>query len=516
MEERGKPRPETDSPELLAPRRGVPLAGIALAAAVIGVVAVCLWRLQFATDAIVGQDGYFHIKFAYLMSHGHGLIRKLPWLHFTIHRDFYRDHHFLQHVLYVPFTFGDLRIGAKVAAWFFATAGMSTFYIVAARRGKVVAAVLTMIMLGASACFLERMMFPRVPSMAMIALLLVFHALIARRNRYLAGVMFSFVWLYDGFILGVFAIVGFLVADLLVDRKWNWRTVTWGLGGTAAGMIVNPYFPHNIKSYIFNLQRAATSAQVTVDTGWEWMPFDLGFLLQSAKSIWIALGVAILLLALAGKPKRDTVGLLLFALFATALVMKARRYMDTWPPVVLLLLAWAWADFWERRSTLAPRWGRRSQWAATACLAGLIAFTPSVYHEQWRQIRRARDFAYFRGAAEYLRTHAKPNTVIFNTDWDDFPPLFFFNSDHYYVVGLDQLYMDRYDPDLFAQWKAICDGKTPMPSHAIRKQFGAEYVVVDVRGRQRRKFMKQVALDRAVRCEYRDIYCAVYRILPSP
>jgi len=473
---------------------------------VIALVAVLLWRLQFATDALVGIDGYFHIKFAYLMSHGHGLIRKLPWLYFTIHRDFYRDHHFLQHVLYIPFTFGDLRIGAKVAAWLFATAAVATFYIVAARRGKAAAAVLTCVILGASPTFLERMMFPRVPSMAMLALLLVFHALIARRNRCLAGVMFAFVWLYDGFVLGVFAIIGFLLAELIVERKWNWRTAAWGLGGTAAGMIVNPYFPHNIKSYVFNLSRTATSAQVIEGTGWEWLPFESWFLLDSAKVIWIALAVAILMLALAGKPKRDTVGLLLFTILATALVMKARRYMDIWPPAVLLLLAWAWADFWEGKVTLAPRTTPRWRWAATVCLACLIAFAPGVYHEQRQKITRTRAFEHFKGAAEYLREHVEPKTVIFNTDWDDFPPLFFFDSDHYYVVGLDQLYMEEYHPTLFVRWKSICDGEIPKPSFAIANQFGAEYVVVNVKGRQRREFMKQAALDTAMHPVYRDFY----------
>jgi len=512
-----KRRQRLDSRKALEPveeRRGSLIWAVAAAIVMIAIVGVTFYVLQFATDAIIGTDGYFHIKYSYLMSHGHGLIRKLPWVYYTIHRDFYRDHHFLQHVLYIPFTFGDLRLGAKVGAWLFATLAMAVFYLMAARRGKITAMILTAILLGSARIFIVRMMMPRVASMSMIALLLAMHTIMTRRYRWLAVIMFGYVWLYDGFILAIFAMLCFLVAELLVTRRWNWRLLGWCLGGTVAGILINPYFPHNISSYFFNFARAFTSAQLIKGTGWEWRPYDTWSLLRGGKAVWLAFATGLVMVALCRRTRRETMGLLLMALFTTALLMKARRYVEIWPAMVLLFVAHAWWDFWEERAEDSPERSRRWRLAATAALAGLIVFTPFVCHAEWQKARKERAFEYYKGAAEFLKKHTEPKTIVFNADWDDFPGLFFFNSHNYYIVGLDQLYMARYDRDLFDLWRAICEGKEANPSKLIREKFGAEYAVVDAAGKQRVGFMLRAITDRKMRTVFEDRYCTVYRIVP--
>ena len=75
--------------------------------------------LQAVTPNLVGNDSYFHIKYAEVMRHAgaRGFPPAFPWLPLTILApDRYADHHMLYHVLLVPFTIGDLRIGGKIAA----------------------------------------------------------------------------------------------------------------------------------------------------------------------------------------------------------------------------------------------------------------------------------------------------------------------------------------------------------------------------------------------------------------
>ena len=489
------------------------LCAAVMAVIVITIVAVSLHKLQFCTNALIGNDGYFHIKYSYLMSHGHGLIRKLPWLHYTIHRDYYRDHHFLQHLLYLPFTFGELRLGGKVAAWFYGVLAMAVFYCVCARKGKWLAAILTLILLGASTRFLTRLIMPRVPSMFMLMLLLATHAIITRRSRWLAGIMFAFVWLYDGFALVIVVMLCFFIAELITERRCNWRMLVWGFGGIAAGIIINPYFPHNIGSYLFNLQRTATSAQLIERTGWEWKPFDAWFLLTTTKGIWIVLGIGILLAVLSRKPSRECIALLLATIFATVLAMKARRYQDTWPPLVLLFMAYTWAGFWDEQKEKHPRAGPRWQTITTVLLASVIAFTPFVLRAQLEKTRDEKPFEYYQGAAEYIRRTAPPATIVFNTDWDDFPFLFFFNSESYYILGLDQLYMIHYDKEMFELWRSISKGEVADPSGAIYENFNSTYAVVEKKSRK--AFMLRAALDKNMRRVYNDKYCAVYRIVPE-
>ncbi|MCA1622056.1 MAG: hypothetical protein LC795_22830 [Acidobacteria bacterium] len=48
---------------------------------------------------------------------------------------------------------------------------------------------------------------------------------------------------------------------------------------------------------------------------------------------------------------------------------------------------------------------------------------------------------YYKGGGEWLSKNAEPGEMIVNTDWDDFPKLFFYNPQLAYVSGLDPTYL---------------------------------------------------------------------------
>ena len=84
-----------------------------------GLFFLLMATLQFATPNLVDNDSYFHIKFAQVMRE-QGLLPTFIWLPLTILApEHYYDHHFLYHVLLIPFTYGDLREGAKWASTLF-------------------------------------------------------------------------------------------------------------------------------------------------------------------------------------------------------------------------------------------------------------------------------------------------------------------------------------------------------------------------------------------------------------
>ena len=93
----------------------LPWSTVLTGAALFFVFSVFLAAVQFATPNLAGNDGYYHIKLAYLMR-TEGLKPPFPWLPLTIlNEGSFVDHHYLYHILLVPFTFGDLRLGAKIA-----------------------------------------------------------------------------------------------------------------------------------------------------------------------------------------------------------------------------------------------------------------------------------------------------------------------------------------------------------------------------------------------------------------
>ena len=84
-----------------------------------GVFVLALALIQFATPNLVGNDGYYHIKMSYLLRTG-SLKPDFSWLPLTVlNSQEYYDHHYLYHILMIPLTYGDLRLGAKIASIIF-------------------------------------------------------------------------------------------------------------------------------------------------------------------------------------------------------------------------------------------------------------------------------------------------------------------------------------------------------------------------------------------------------------
>ena len=97
------------------------------------------------------------------------------------------------------------------------------------------------------------------------------------------------------------------------------------------------------------------------------------------------------------------------------------------------------------------------------------------------------------------------------TDWDDFPYLFFHNTHNIYLVGLDPTYLERADPELWDLWVAVTQGEIHQPSAAIRSAFGATYVVSDA---QHKAFTDKARDDPGMHLVYQDEYSYVWQIAP--
>src|SRR5215470_4747722 len=112
----------------LSPRTVSLINRFELPAAVL-VIAVVMSCIQFGGPAILDNDGYYHIRWALMLRQSFPHLpafKALPLT--TLDESHYVDHHYLFHVLLFPFTFGDLRLGAKLAAIFFSTLGIASIY----------------------------------------------------------------------------------------------------------------------------------------------------------------------------------------------------------------------------------------------------------------------------------------------------------------------------------------------------------------------------------------------------
>ena len=85
----------------------------------------------------------------------------------------------------------------------------------------------------------------------------------------------------------------------------------------------------------------------------------------------------------------------------------------------------------------------------------------------------------YRAGIEWMRANVPPGEIVFNTDWDDFPKLFFYDPTHAYVSGLDPTYLYDANPELSKLYEQITLGKEKDAAPLIRDRFGARYVFTD-------------------------------------
>ena len=189
--------------------------------------------VQGATQNIIGIDGYYHIKVALLMrEQGWRLLAPLdfPWLQLTIlGPGRYSDHHFLFHVLQSPFTIGDPRVGAKMAAVLFAVLGLYTTYHFLSRFGVRYPLLWIAAVLACAPIFLWRQSMARTQSLSLVLIVFGLWALFAGRLRLLFVVGFLAAWLFNGF----FFVIGAPAAAVVVSLG-SWAAQRWWLRPAAA------------------------------------------------------------------------------------------------------------------------------------------------------------------------------------------------------------------------------------------------------------------------------------------
>jgi hypothetical protein len=111
--------------------------------------------------------------------------------------------------------------------------------------------------------------------------------------------------------------------------------------------------------------------------------------------------------------------------------------------------------------------------------------------------------------AAWMEQNTPAGERIFQTDWDDFPRLFFHNTHNTYLIGLDPTYMQLFDAAIYNQWIKITQGDVEQPSASIQSLFNTSYVMSDL---NHKDFIDQAEADPGMELVYRDEEAVVFRI----
>ncbi len=543
------------------------------------VIALIFRKLQYSTQSVCcgDFDGYYHIRWSRLlwegMKEGH-FPPSFQWLPLTTlnPRD-YVDHHLFFHFLQIPFTwFGDLRAGAKISSVIFASLAVFSCYWLVVRYRIRHALVWLVALLACSAPFLYRLNMAKAPPVAIIFMVVGIYLLFERRYLLLLPLAFLFVWTYSLFItlLGMAVIWTCVIA--WSERRFEWRPVVWTLAGTIGGLVINPYFPKNVRLFIEHVAMKFAPAGFQVEVGQEWYAYDSWYLLGSCAVAFVAMFVGYAAYEWSDRKRAARPLFLMF--FATTLMIASfaqRRWVEYWPPFAVLFAAFSLRTllegaraavgrlpselmqelepFLDRHELPGVAEGERRrdflqeiEVAGVGILLGLagyfffkqLVYPPPEFHTAdyvkviaavslgllvvaayafWRRsllksfavllvgvlvivinfnVRETRRSIEgdapperYEASMVWLRENVPAGERIFNTDWDDFPKMFYYDTRHAYVSGLDPTYLFNMDkklkrePQLWELYKKITLGEQGDPGPLIRDHFGARYVFSD-------------------------------------
>jgi hypothetical protein len=480
-------------------------------------VGFVFWKLQFSTSAICcgDFDGYYHAEWTRTLwasiKSGH-FPPQFPWLPLTtLNSKDYVDHHLLFHIFQMPFAASwDPRLNVKIASMLFGSLAVLACYWLLMRYRVRYAFIWLIALLACSAPFLFRMNMAKAPPFAIIYLVIAIHLFFKRKYWPLLPLALVFTWTYDLFVLLIMAAVFWSASIAIAEHRFEWRPLVYVVAGCVLGMVINPYFPHNLQLLVEHMKIKLTASDFDTKVGSEWYPYDSWEFLGNSAVACIAMVVGYL--GFEPSERRRGQYPIFFLLLSTALmIMTARwkRIAEYWPPFAVLFAAFSlrpWlegyrpylsrlpADVLEELKPFLDREGvppplpdeKQSTFrdvvrtiAAAVVAVVLSAFLMVNYFATRTEIKQSEAHEYYEAGAHWMRYNISPGELIFNTDWDDFPRLFYFDPMHYYVSGLDPSYLYDKNPDLSRLYDRITLGEEQDPGPLIRERFGARYVFTD-------------------------------------
>ena len=485
------------------------------------VIVLLMVLLQFSTSAICcgDWDGYYHIRWSAMIWENFKQFKWLPdftWLPLTVlNSKDYADHHFLFHLLQIPFLwFFKPVMAAKISAVFYGSLAIFSVYWMMYKYKVEYLLVWLAALLTCSGPFFYRMNMAKAPPLTIIYSIVGIYLLFKRKYVWLLPLMFVFVWTYSLYPLLFVASAIWAAVIAWNERKFEWQPLAYSAGGIVLGNVINPYFPNNLNLF-FEHFYTKMRASFEVSVGGEWYPYDG---MQLLTHLTVAL-IAMLLGYIVFKPRNGQLPekATFFLVFSTILLIwmfRSKRLAEYFPPFAILFGAFSLRAFMKPDTPQLPEEFTRdiepfldsgalteqeenvglvkqaAPWMVGALLVGSMYYNfiglnlPSYGISQTgltTTISKNEADDKYQEAMIWANANIPAGERIFNCNWDDFPKLFFFNTKHSYVFGLDPNYLYSKNPDLYRLVKDITSGKVDDPAPLIKEKLQAKYIFSDAK-----------------------------------
>ncbi len=486
-------------------------------------------------------DSFYHAGIVSLLRDG-GIVKDFPWLQFTSLKENYVDHHLLYHLFATPLSgqFNSLAV-LRGLSFVFAALFMALFFYIQERR-KMRAALISTIILAASSTFLFRINLAKGVAPVLIIFLLLVWSIIERRQKTAFVLSVIYPWAYAGWPIALAlplinmvaagasacttSIKSFLAAAM---ERTNVKLLLIISLGTFLGLITNPYFPDNLWfTWMQAVKIGLINYQGRIAVGQEWYPVGYGEILGGLALLIIFFLVSAVLFfgaiqkkdSLAGefgkKMAKETMFLLSLAGIFFVLTIKSRRSAEYFIPLALLASSW----LLEAAVLARPRisfelraFFKKTFWRKVV-IVYIIFSAVFIIVRDIRMVKIYFDRGFsptiYRSAALVAASNLAPGDIVFNAAWDEFPMLFYWNKNQYYISGLDPTFFYEFNRDLYDDWFETINGRFGGDvANLISAKFRAKAVFVSSRYGKFRALLKE---DERFELIYDDQTSTVFKI----
>ena len=463
---------------------------------------------HFSSPNIPDPDSLYHLRHAYLLRTNGIFNTEFPWTYYSAMRTYGTDLWYGFHLLLLPFTFGGGTIfGIKVAGVFLTSFLLAVYYSVAKRQKFVFPAFWPFLFLLAVPNALFQLLMAR-PQILTLGLSIMLLSILVSGGSFLTifllamAITFfhiSFFWLAPGIaILNLF---------IRLWQKSDWQKGFWDFGavaiGTALGMVLRPEPLSALKLVYIQVVKLLIEKQDALPLLFsrELSPLSFSALVQTAPIfllLWLVSAVIFSWLSIQANSQKDISleqkrflwlsGILSLGFLLMTLAV-ARRSLMFWPAFGALFIAGTYS--------FLPYKKINQDLFSAILLIGILVMAPITISQNALSLaRNSMPPDYLREAAEWLKDNSGSGEIIFNTHWDNFSPLFFWNQKNYYIGGMDPIFQYEYGPELYWKFHHIsideygdltCGETVCGPSNVediykvLKEDFKARYVFVEKR-----------------------------------
>lgn len=443
--------------------------------------------IQFSSYNLADVDPYYHIKYAELFR-TLGIKETLNNFsvgEYTILNQYPTDLSFFYHILLIPFTFGDLIIGSKISAILFASLIFAAFAWILKKFQIKYSFFWTLLLFAASSQFIFRLILPRAFVLSILFLILGFYLITKKKYSWLFILSVFYALTYTASPLILVISFFYLITEYIQTKKFDWKLLVYPAAGILIGLIIRPDFPQNIYTiFVQNFYVLFYKLKgVKLNIGAELYPISANLSDNLILLILFDLSLAFLMIDFIGKRiKKDASSLIrlytfILALFFCLLTLISQRFFEYWTPFTLFFAAFSfkyisedryWRNLIVEFFKVVQKFFAQVRRLKTPTFIGLcLIIIYSGYFNASLTIASLKetDFSFdkYQGAGQWLKKNTLQGSIVFNSSWDNFPQLFFYSHQNYYLVGMDPTFMYLYDQKLYWLWRnmtmegVVCD-----------------------------------------------------------